>query len=183
MKRSDIVMMKVEKIKDNKHIAKTRRQRGYFWEDTLVKRFNAIDGWHAFRLGSPSTALPDVLAVNNKKSILYAIEAKSGTTESLQVPFDQIDRCKNWTEHFKLYKKRKVILAFKFSTKKRVGLGEYKQRKLREIFKEWDKTKESVNLVCTYNGDVYQQSDKSKMAIPLQDHKIEFNSKYQFIHE
>jgi len=32
-----------EKIKAiNKKTARTRRQRGYNWEDTLVKRFNAI---------------------------------------------------------------------------------------------------------------------------------------------
>ena len=52
-------------IKDYKKIAKTRRQRGYQWEDTLVKRFNSLEGWKAFRLGSPSVALPDVLVVNN----------------------------------------------------------------------------------------------------------------------
>ena len=32
-----------EKIKKiNKKIARTRRQRGYNWEDTLVKRFNSV---------------------------------------------------------------------------------------------------------------------------------------------
>ena len=66
-------------IKDYKKIAKTRRQRGYQWEDTLVKRFNSLEGWKAFRLGSPSVALPDVLVVNNKKSVIFTIEAKSGT--------------------------------------------------------------------------------------------------------
>ena len=40
--------------KNNKKIAKTRRQRGYQWEDTLVKRFNSVENWKAFRLGSPS---------------------------------------------------------------------------------------------------------------------------------
>ncbi|MEA2044650.1 MAG: hypothetical protein U9M99_04645, partial [Thermoproteota archaeon] len=35
-----------EKVKTiNKKIARTRRQRGYNWEDTLVKRFNAIKSW------------------------------------------------------------------------------------------------------------------------------------------
>ena len=66
-----------------KKIAKTRRQRGYQWEDTLVKRFNKMDGWKAFRLGSPSVALPDILSVNNKDSILYTLEAKSGTGTTL----------------------------------------------------------------------------------------------------
>ena len=34
-----------------KKIAQTRGQRGYNWEDTLVKRFNNMDYWKAFRLG------------------------------------------------------------------------------------------------------------------------------------
>ena len=79
--------------KDNKKSAHLRRQRGYHWEDTIVKRFNGSDQWRAFRLGSPSIALPDVLAVNTNESTLYAIEAKSGTSTSLPVPFDQIERC------------------------------------------------------------------------------------------
>jgi len=58
-----------ERIKAiNKKTARTRRQRGYNWEDTLVKRFNATNSWKAFRLGSPSVALPDVLTVNNVKA-------------------------------------------------------------------------------------------------------------------
>ena len=35
-------------VKDYKKIAKTRRQRGYQWEDTLVKRFNSLEGWKHF---------------------------------------------------------------------------------------------------------------------------------------
>jgi len=49
--------------KNNQKIAKTRRQRGYQWENTLVKRFNSVKNWKAFRLGSPSVALPDVLVL------------------------------------------------------------------------------------------------------------------------
>ena len=119
-----------------KKIAKTRRQRGYHWEDSLVKRFNKIDDWKAFRLGSPSVALPDILTVNNKDSVLYTIEAKSGTGTTLMVPFDQIIRCLNWTNNFQVYKTREVILAFKFLSKKRIGVGKYEKRELREFFKK-----------------------------------------------
>lgn len=55
----------------NEKSARMRRQRGYHWEDTIVKRFNSVDGWKAFRLGSPSIALPDVLAVNNVESFNF----------------------------------------------------------------------------------------------------------------
>ena len=84
----------------NKKTARIRRQRGYNWEDTLVKRFNSLQYWKAFRLGSPSVALPDVLAVNNPESMIFTIEAKSGTGTTLQVPFDQIERCLNWVDNF-----------------------------------------------------------------------------------
>src|SRR5574340_1798412 len=75
---------------DNQRIARTRRQRGYNWEDTLVKRFNSMDGWKAFRLGSPSVGLPDILAVSTMANTIYTIEAKSGTSTTLYVPYDQI---------------------------------------------------------------------------------------------
>ena len=78
---------------DYKKISKTRRQRGYQWEDTIVKRFNSLVDWNSVRLGSPSNTLPDVMAVNNNRSIIIAIEAKSGTSNDLRVPFDQIERC------------------------------------------------------------------------------------------
>ena len=56
---------------NNKRAARMRRQRGYQWEDTIVKRFNSAENWRAFRLGSPSIALPDVLAVNTKESTIF----------------------------------------------------------------------------------------------------------------
>ena len=106
-----------EKSKNHRKAAHTRRQRGYHWEDTLVKRFNSAENWNAFRLGSPSISLPDVLAVNTKDSTIFSIEAKSGTTMSLPVPADQIERCLKWIDTFDIYKKRKVILDFKFISK------------------------------------------------------------------
>ena len=111
---SKLKIQSTTKTLDFKKIAKTRRQRGYQWEDTLVKRFNKMDGWKAFRLGSPSVALPDILSVNNEDSILYTLEAKSGTGTTLQVPFDQIERCLSWVNNFRVYHNREVIFAFKF---------------------------------------------------------------------
>ena len=89
--------------KKNQKIARTRRQRGYSWENTLVKRFNSLSYWKAFRLGSPSISLPDVLAVNTQESTIFTIEAKSGTTMSLPVPADQIERCLKWINIFDIY--------------------------------------------------------------------------------
>ena len=165
--------------KNNKKIARTRRQRGYHWEDTIVKRFNGLKDWKAFRLGSPSVALPDVLAISTKNSTIFTIEAKSGTGNSLQVPFDQIIRCQKWTETFELYKKRKVVLAFKFLSKKRIDIGQYESRKLREFFKIWDSSLNITDYVCTYEGHTYALENGKRNKVSLEDYQMPFNSKYQ----
>ena len=169
-------MRRVLTAKDiqNKKVAKKRRQRGYAWEDTLVKRFNNMDAWKGFRLGSPSVALPDILAVNNKKSIIYTIEAKSGTGTTLQVPHDQIARCLKWTNTFEVYDTRKVILAFKFLAKKRVGVDKYEGRKLREFFKVWDPKVEPINCVCTYQGETYAVQQRTREELKLDEYIMPF---------
>jgi Holliday junction resolvase len=167
--------------KKNQKVARTRRQRGYNWEDTLVKRFNALEDWKAFRLGSPSVALPDVLVVSNSVSTLFTIEAKSGTGTTLQVPFDQIIRCLNWTNHFELYKIRKVVLAFKFLSKKRTGVGKYENRQLREFYKVWDKSKKIVDCVCTYDGKTYALVNGKRKKLFLKDYEMPFKSKHRIL--
>jgi len=164
--------------KRNQKTQRTRRQRGYFWEDTLVKRFNALEGWKAFRLGSPSVALPDILVVNNKKSTIFTIEAKSGTVDRLPVPSDQISRCLNWVNNFSLYKNRKVILAFKFLSKKRIGLGLYESRELREFYKVWDTSNKVIDCVCTYDGETYAMRDKKNSNLVLENYQMPFKSKH-----
>ncbi len=171
---------KVRKVrKDNKKIARTRRQRGYHWEDTIVKRFNGLKDWKAFRLGSPSVALPDVLVVSTKNNTIFTIEAKSGTGTTLQVPFDQIIRCLKWTDTFELYGKRKVILAFKFLSKKRIDIGKYEHRELREFFKIWDESLKITDCVCTYEGDTFSLENRKRSKISLEDYPMPFNSRYQ----
>jgi len=162
---------------NNKKAARTRRQRGYQWEDTIVKRFNGVEKWKAFRLGSPSIALPDVLAVNNKDSIIFTIEAKSGTSTSLPVPADQIERCLTWIKTFDIYKKKHVILAFKFLSKKRIGLGEYENRELREFFKIWDESLKITDCVCTYEGRFFAKIDGTRKEFFLKECSMPFKTK------
>ena len=165
--------------KKNQKIARTRRQRGYNWEDTLVKRFNSASDWKAFRLGSPSIALPDVLAVNTQDSSIFTIEAKSGTSTSLPVPADQIERCKKWIDTFDIYKKRNVILAFKFLSKKRIGQGIYENRELREFYKIWDDTLPITDCVCTYNGEIFAKINGKREKLDLENHPMPFKTKYR----
>jgi Holliday junction resolvase len=169
--------VKKKSKRDNQKASKMRRQRGYQWEDTIVKRFNGTQNWKAFRLGSPSIALPDVLAVNNLESKIFTIEAKSGTSTSLPVPADQIERCLLWIKTFDIYKEKRVILAFKFLSKKRIGIGEYEPRELREFFKIWDESLEITNCVCTYDGKIFAKMNGSKKEICLKECTMPFKTK------
>ena len=177
--RSNLKIENKTKSLNFKKIAQTRRQRGYNWEDTLVKRFNKLERWKAFRLGSPSVALPDILCVNNEDSMIFTIEAKSGTGTTLMVPFDQIIRCLNWTNNFTVYKTRKVILAFKFLSKKRIGTGKYEKRELREFYKVWDEKKNPTDIVCKYDGTTYALIQGEKKKMDLKDYKMPFVSKHR----
>ena len=166
-----------DQLTKTQKISRTRRQRGYQWEDTLVKRFNKLDNWKAFRLGSPSVALPDILSLNNEDSIIFTIEAKSGTSTSLTVPFDQIIRCMNWTENFKVYQTRQVILAFKFLSKKRIGNSLYEKRELREFFKVWNTKLTPIDIVCKYDGTTYGLMGGKRKSIKLKDYRMPFKEK------
>ena len=163
--------------KNGKKAARTRRQRGYQWEDTIVKRFNSTVDWKAFRLGSPSTGLPDVLAVNTPRSTIFTIEAKSGTVTFLPVPADQIQRCLKWVQTFDLYREHKVILAFKFLSKKRIGIDRYESRELREFFKVWDERQEAVDCYCTYEGRVFSRINGKKTELSLREQKMPFKTR------
>lgn len=163
----------------NKKIARTRRQRGYNWEDTLVKRFNALEGWKAFRLGSPSVALPDILAVSTNANTIFTIEAKSGTGTTLHVPYDQIIRCLKWIHTFELYKTRKTIIAFKFLSKKRIGTGKYEHRQLREFYKIWNESNEITDFVCTYEGETYALVNSKRQKLILENYQMPFQAKHQ----
>ncbi len=163
--------------KDNVKIARTRRQRGYHWEDTLVKRFNSTDGWKGFRLGSPSVGLPDILAVSTKNSTIFTIEAKSGTTNSLVVPYDQIIRCLKWVDNFELYQTREVIFAFKFLSKKRIGLGKYEKRELREYYKVWNRANQISDFACNYDGTTHSIIEAKRQRLDLKDYTMPFTSR------
>ena len=169
-----------DQLTKTQKISRTRRQRGYQWEDTLVKRFNKLGNWKAFRLGSPSVALPDILSLNNEDSIIFTIEAKSGTSTSLTVPYDQIVRCLNWTENFKVYQTRQVILAFKFLSKKRIGNSLYEKRELREFFKVWNTKLTPIDIVCKYDGTTYGLINGKRKSIKLKDYRIPFKEKKRY---
>lgn len=158
--------------------SRARRSRGYAWEETLVKRLGGLEGWRAVRLGSPSVALPDIMAVDNAGGRLIIVEAKSGTGTTLQVPADQVKRCVKWTETLGAYKDRRVVFAFKFLSKKRVGTATYTGRKLREFYKEWDPSDDPVSCVCTYDGRTYGLDCGARVEKTLADFEMPFRSRW-----
>ena len=161
-------------------LANIRRSRGYSFEHTLVQKFNRTR-WDARRLGGSSTNLPDIVAVNNVHSILLSIEAKSGTSDNLYVPSDQIERCIQIKKMFGVYRTSHAILAFKFMRKKRVlqnGEKTYINRKLQEYYKIADKYAgpSPPNIRCTYDGKTYEiRGDKTRKC-HLVDYPMPFQS-------
>ncbi|HXS60158.1 MAG TPA: hypothetical protein VN703_05040 [Candidatus Sulfopaludibacter sp.] len=156
-----------------------RRSRGYSFEHKLVKKLN-IGEWMARRLGGSSTGLPDIVAVNNKESILLSIEAKTGTSNSIYVPNDQIDRCFLITDMFGIYSDRHIILAFKFMRKERQIIGgeiKYKPRKIKEyykIIKFKGKPKHFPIIKCNYNGDTFAIYKTKVKKVKLKDFHMPF---------
>ena len=157
---------------NTKKINKTRRQRGYAFETSLVSKFKNIPGWDARRLGSPSTNLPDVFARNDFTKSVVAIEAKSGTTGMLYVPDDQIQRCIGWVNMFAIYNNKSVVLAFKFSQKKRITSVLYTHRPLKIYYKVWPLGMKPCKVSCDYQGNTFTYQNETREPIDLEDFKF-----------
>lgn len=156
-----------------------RRNRGYSFEHVLVQKLNT-NTWNARRLGGSSANLPDIVAVNNRESIFLSIEAKSGTADSLYVQSDQIQRCLQIRDMFRVYKTAHVILAFKFMQKKRIreeGKTIYIHRKLQEYYKIADKysrMKDLPIIKCTYDGRTYEIRNSQTQKCIMKDYIMPF---------
>ena len=160
----------------NAQSARLRRQRGYRWEETLRRRFNQVPGWKAFRLGSSSISLPDIVAVSGVNNSILVIEAKSGTKTTLSVPPEQIERCIAWCDAFDRFKIRQVVLAFKFLSKKRIDIEQYKSRSVQEHYKMWNMDIAAVECVCTYEGKTYSLADGVRRPLLLEDCVMPFHA-------
>jgi Holliday junction resolvase len=165
-----------------------RRSRGYNFEHTLVQRLN--NGyWSARRLGGSSTGLPDIVAVNNDVGILLTIEAKSGTSDILYVPVDQIERCLIVRNMFGIYPERHIILAFKFMGKKRFRRKNetvYESRRLIEYYKVADIVvgmKALPIIKCTYDGKTYAIFKNNKtVPLDLPEYSMPFHKLVRRVH-
>lgn len=159
-----------------------RRSRGYAFEHRLVECFNELWDWKARRLGGSSTGLPDIIAVNNEKSVLLTIEAKSGTGDILYVPQDQIERCIMIRDMFGAYSERHIVFAFKFMSKKRFRRKNktiYEQRKLVVYYKVADALVRQNPLPvvkCTYDGKTFAISGNKTIALNLPDLLVPFRN-------
>jgi len=165
-------------VTDFVKVTKTRKRRGWEWEDTLVKRIKSCYSYEAFRLGGSSLILPDVLAISNRFGKILVIEAKSGTTDYLVVKREQIERSITFTNTFKLYPNRYFLLAFKFLRKRRLKKDSYEKRELMAYYKEFNlvfrKGESAPDIICTYNGSTYAIFDGEKKKIDLPDFKMPF---------
>src|ERR671922_521670 len=158
-----------------------RRSRGYNFEHSLVERFNRCPNYLARRLGGSSTGLPDIVAVNNDAGILLTVEAKSGTSDILYVPVDQIERCLIVRNMFGIYPERHIILAFKFMGKKRFRRKNetvYESRKLLEYYKVADAVSSMkvlpIIIKCTYDGRTYAIYKTKTVPLDLPEYLMPF---------
>jgi len=159
--------------KDNKKINKTRKQRGYTFENYIVQKFNDVSGWNAKRLGSPSTALPDVMCLNDYYKTMIAIEAKSTVQNYAYVPQDQIERCRDWVNMFGVYDSKHVILAIKFGRVCNGSKGKLETRKLRYYYKIFPHKRFTPSQIrVDYDGNIMIKSNDDWMDIVLEDFKI-----------
>ena len=158
---------------DNKKINRTRRQRGYAFENDIVKLYNGLSGWSAKRLGSPSIKLPDVMCINNLYKTIIAIEAKSTVQNYAYVPQDQIERCRDWVNMFSLYDTKQVILAFKFGRTAKVEKNILQTRKLRYYYKIFPHKEIPPSEVrADYDGNTMIKDKDGWRAIQLEELKI-----------
>lgn len=156
-------------VSDSVHVSRIRKSRGQGFERDLVKRYRGV-GWWSYRTGGNSAYLPDVMATNDETGELDIIEAKAGAKDHLYVDWDQIQRDIFLINGFKRYPNRRIILAFKFLSKKRKG-DDYERRQLREYYKlmpeeKWEAYK-GKTICCHY--------DRGCPELP--DHKPPFRFK------
>ena len=132
-------------------------------------------------MGGSSTGLPDIVAVNNDAGILLTIEAKSGTSDILYVPLDQIERFLIVRKMFGIYPERHIILAFKFMGKKRFRRKNetvYESRRLIEYYKVADVVvgmKALPIIKCTYDGKTYAIFSNKTVPLALPDYNMPFH--------
>jgi hypothetical protein len=121
------------------------------------------------------------VAVNNAAGIMLTIEAKSGTSDILYVPLDQIERCLMVRNMFGIYPTRHIILAFKFMGKKRFRRKRetvYESRRLVEYYKIADivaNMKALPIIKCTYDGKTYAIFRNKTASLDLPDYAMPFN--------
>jgi Archaeal holliday junction resolvase (hjc) len=133
-------------------------------------------------LGGSSTGLPDIVAVNNDAGILLTIEAKSGTSDILYVPQDQLQRCLVVRNMFGIYPQRHIILAFKFMNKKRFRRKNetvYESRRLMEYYKVADIVANMRVLPtivkCTYDGKTSAIVRNKSIPLKMPDYAMPFH--------
>ncbi|MDW0163914.1 MAG: hypothetical protein QOK65_00835, partial [Nitrososphaeraceae archaeon] len=96
------------------------------------------------------------------------------------VPSDQIQRCFQIRDMFRVYKTAHVVLAFKFMQKRRIreeGKTVYIHRKLQEYYKIADKysrMKEYPIIKCTYDGNTYEIRNSETKKCNLKNYIMPF---------
>ena len=103
-------------------------------------------------ISDSTTTVHYVTVSKANTTLILATECKSTSTDHCYVTEAQIQRCLDWVNEWELYTDKVVMLAFKFSEKKRVGTGKYESRKKKEFLKVWNLKMKPVDFSCGYDG-------------------------------
>jgi len=121
-----------------------KRSRGYNFESFIVDVFEHV-GWYAKRLGGTSIEMPDIIATNNDE-ILF-IECKATSSSFTYIPHDEIKRCHDMIAMFSIYRKKNIVVAFKFRAIK--GERKLKYYMFEITFADINNVK---SVTCNYDG-------------------------------
>lgn len=141
-----------------------RRSRGYAWEVAVIEILDKL-GFVVCRLGGTTITMPDISAHKDHSKLIVGIECKSTVGNACIVPGEQIQRCIDWCNDWRLYEYKMVILAFKFGNK---GTG--KQREEKTYLKIWNfKNIIPEKLTCHYDGDCTIHHGLKRIKIKLEE--------------
>lgn len=115
------------------------RRLGYVWENALVRRIRAVDGWDAVRVGSPSAEMPDIVAwtaaAERPSALVVECKARS-TAKPCVVDAPHLAALHRWAMGPLLGRRAEKLVACRWTARGRAAVERF-------VF---------VPKMCTYGG-------------------------------
>lgn len=155
-------------------MATLRHKRGYVFEKYITKNIND-EKWDSRILGGASSGLPDVVATNNEKDILFSIEAKSTVGNKSNIPQNEFVRCAKILSWLGRYRNKYIVLAFKFGAGKvKPGLEQRDRKDVKFYYYKVHSYWCSENLkyiYCNDQGRLWWTSKNKTENVPMLEYE------------